>query len=368
VYFPRGQKRLKSIVSKFRRDAACASQSGAEGIAFVTNQELKLAEREKFKNAGAPILVELFHLERITAILDTPGMAATRAQFLDIEADISPPIQLGGHGGRGPGAGGGGGGAMGPESKGGPGGRGGNINLHGAPGEGPGAGGGGAGAIGVGALGAEGGGGGEYLAAMLSPEQLAGVDHFDVQIGKGGVNGPGEDTILNACNASGHVLYSIRAKGGKVGAPAHVPPLSRLPTEDDIRAGLKVTGMLVAEFARCGPDGLWTIVGAGYDWFQPNSNPFRISLPLWLEIETGTIAPATTLDLSLVVLTPNGIQVHEQKQRIVVEASLVRRCRFGTVLEFTGSDPGLWQVHVLAGREVIGRFPFEIRAPSSVTF
>ncbi len=239
VYFPRGQQTSKDIVAKFQHDLAGASQNDAEGIAFVTNQELTLGERENLRETATPMALEFFHLERITAVLDTPGMAKTREQFLDIEADIMPPINLGGQGGSAPGGGGGGGGALGPNAAGGPGGPGGNINLHGTPGKAPGAGGGGAGAIGDRALGGQGGGGGEYVAITLGPEEIgpmSGVHHFELQVGKGGVNGAGEDTVVNLCDEGGHVLRSVVAKGGKAGAPAHVPLPSRSPTDEDLRA------------------------------------------------------------------------------------------------------------------------------------
>lgn len=368
VYFPRGQSGLQNIEAKFRADLGGVLRSGAKGIAFVTNQELTLAEREILKSLAAPVSVELFHLERITTILDTPAMAKTREQFLDIEANSSPSIQLGGQGGAAPGSGGGGGGAMGPNATGGPGGPGGDINLHGAPGKALGAGGGGAGAIGEGAIGGEGGGGGEHVILVLGPDEIgpaSGVHHFDIQIGKGGVGGPGEDTILNLCDEGGNVLRSIVAKGGKMGKPPYVPLPSRLPTEDEIKAGLRVTGMFLAGFIRRGRDGLWTIVDGGWDWIQVETNPFRVSLPVLIEVNTGTVEPTTVLDLKLAVCNPKGFQVLEQRQPVLVEDSLVRRSRIAVVLEFSGSQSGLWQVHIFAGPEIIGTLPIEIRATAN---
>ena len=74
--------------------------------------------REDIKTLATPTVVELYHLERITAILDAPGMAKIREQFLDIEAESPPSIYLGGEGGLGLGSGGGGG-ASGPDATGG---------------------------------------------------------------------------------------------------------------------------------------------------------------------------------------------------------------------------------------------------------
>jgi hypothetical protein len=366
VYFPRGQQTFNAIKAKFEDDLAGARGTSADGIAFITNQELTLGQREDIKTLAMPTAVELFHLERVTTILDTPDMATIRQQFLDIEAESPSAIHLGGQGGGAPGAGGGGGGAIGSNATGGSGGPGGDINLDGTPGKPPGAGGGGAGAVGEGAVGGEGGGGGEYVSVTLGPDEIgpeSRFHHFEFQVGKGGVGGPGEDTILNLCDKDGHVLRSAIAKGAKAGAAPYLPPPSRSPTDDDLKAGLKVSGILAAEFIRL-REGLWTVVDGGWDWVQTGTDPFRVPLPLLVEIETGTIRPGTILDLKLVVRRPDGFQVHEQEQAVTVHDSLVRRSRFGATLEFSGSQPGLWRVQVIAGHEVIGEFPIEIRAPA----
>jgi len=95
VYFPRGQQTFADILVKFRSDLQAAQALGSEGLAFVTNQELRLGERRSL-NAEWPDRVELFHLERVTAVLDTPEMAETRKQFLGIET-----VGRGGDGGSG---------------------------------------------------------------------------------------------------------------------------------------------------------------------------------------------------------------------------------------------------------------------------
>jgi hypothetical protein len=362
VYFPRGQQIFKDIKAKFEGDLAGARRNSAEGIAFITNQEFRLSEREDIETLAAPTITELYHLERITTILDAPAMAKVREQFLDIGEENPPAIDLGGRGGEALAAGGGGGGAIGSNATGGRGGPGGNINLHGTPGKAPGAGGGGVGAVGEGAVGGEGGGGGEYVSLELGPDEMgpgSGFHHLDFRVGKGG----GEDTIVNLCDEDGYVLRSIVAKGGKEGAPPYVPPPSRSPTNEDLKAGLKVTGILAAEIIRLKAEFL-TIVEGGWDWLENNSNPFRVTLPLFVELETGTIDPGTILDLKLVVRNPDDFQVHEQQQAVTVNDTLVRRSRFNVALEFSGSQSGLWRVQVLAGRQVIGEFPIEIRVPA----
>lgn len=93
VYFPRGQQSFKDITAKLVSDVEKAKSKDPKpaGVAFVTNQELRLAEREELAKVGGDTAVELCHLERITSILDRPHMAGVREQFLGIPAG-PPPI------------------------------------------------------------------------------------------------------------------------------------------------------------------------------------------------------------------------------------------------------------------------------------
>ena len=92
VHFPRGQQSLAATQAKFINDVAGAKANDVNGIAFVTNQELTLAQREMLAKAGGALEVELFHLERVTMILDQPSMAPVRKQFLGIESRDLVPI------------------------------------------------------------------------------------------------------------------------------------------------------------------------------------------------------------------------------------------------------------------------------------
>ncbi|WP_449416601.1 hypothetical protein [Phormidium nigroviride] len=90
VYFPRGQQNFGNIKKKFHDDLKGVKSNKADALAFVTNQELLLSEREELRQAAQPIPVELFHLERITAILDKPEMNGVRKQFLQIDFKDEP--------------------------------------------------------------------------------------------------------------------------------------------------------------------------------------------------------------------------------------------------------------------------------------
>ncbi|HEY8269860.1 MAG TPA: hypothetical protein VIG33_03165 [Pseudobdellovibrionaceae bacterium] len=85
VYFPRGKQSLKDIKGKFLEDLPGVQKNGADGIVFVTNQELTLGERDDIKALAEEAHCEIYHLERITTLLDTPNMHAVRKQFLDID-------------------------------------------------------------------------------------------------------------------------------------------------------------------------------------------------------------------------------------------------------------------------------------------
>jgi hypothetical protein len=86
AYFPRGQKTFSEIKKKLNGDLKDIDSKNVDGIAFVTNQELKLGERQKLKdNIGEGIEIDIFHLERIASILDRPRCYGIRLEFLDIE-------------------------------------------------------------------------------------------------------------------------------------------------------------------------------------------------------------------------------------------------------------------------------------------
>lgn len=84
-YFPRGQQNIAGITAKFMKDLEGVPKNGAKGLAFITNQEIILAERDDFTKRAAPIFLDLFHLERIVSILDSPQFYGIRLEYLDIE-------------------------------------------------------------------------------------------------------------------------------------------------------------------------------------------------------------------------------------------------------------------------------------------
>jgi hypothetical protein len=93
AYFPpSGQQTPAKIKKKLLHDIKGAKAHGAAGIAFVTNQEITLADREDWEQLDPELKVELFHLLRVTQILNEPQYAQTREEFLDIIG--GPPAML----------------------------------------------------------------------------------------------------------------------------------------------------------------------------------------------------------------------------------------------------------------------------------
>lgn len=85
AYFPRGQKSFSEIKGKFKNDLKGIETNKVSGMVFVSNQELNLGERRELKKLGKPNTIEIYHLERIANILDTPENYGIRLEFLDIE-------------------------------------------------------------------------------------------------------------------------------------------------------------------------------------------------------------------------------------------------------------------------------------------
>ena len=88
VYFATTeQKSFKVIKDKFAKDLVGAIKNDANGIVFVCNQKLsemeriELSEMAKDKGLGA----DIFHIEKLVHILNTPEMYGVRYDFLGIE-------------------------------------------------------------------------------------------------------------------------------------------------------------------------------------------------------------------------------------------------------------------------------------------
>jgi hypothetical protein len=355
VYFPRGQKEWITIREKFLRDLEGAKSSGGVAIAFVTNQELRLAERRELAELATPLLVELYHLEKLTAILDSPAMSAVRKQFLDFDLDDEPTLILGGQGGMAPGAGGGGGAAIGTNARGGDGGKGGRTSLRGQDGQTPGAGGGGGGAMGEHAQGGEGGEGGEIVSAWLRGEDLPPT--VKITPGRGGKGGEfGGDGAQGEDSAFGDLL---RAKGGRGGRAGHVG-VRRPANVEDISAGLQVCSIYLAECVHM-KQGLLYLLGAGWEHYQVPHLPFELQWPLICSVSLGRFEERVSLEMTFVVTAPTGIVASRQAELLYTgEPRSVRRPNVMTALKFTAAEEGIWRISILSGEIPLAEMPIEI--------
>lgn len=85
VYFPRGQQEFPDIKAKFIHDLEGVKKNNSYGLAFITNQELRLSERKVLSEIEPEIDTQIYHLERISTLLNTPPYYGVRMEFLDIE-------------------------------------------------------------------------------------------------------------------------------------------------------------------------------------------------------------------------------------------------------------------------------------------
>ena len=85
AFFPNGQQDFKKIKVKFTSDLAGVKRNNVRGLSFITNQELSIGERQALNKIAKPITVDIYHLERISSILDRPENYGIRLEYLDIE-------------------------------------------------------------------------------------------------------------------------------------------------------------------------------------------------------------------------------------------------------------------------------------------
>jgi hypothetical protein len=72
AYFPPTPVSFKDIRKKFLGDLKGVDSNSAQGIAFFVNQPVTSTERKTLVDAALPKVVEIFHLERMRAMLDAP--------------------------------------------------------------------------------------------------------------------------------------------------------------------------------------------------------------------------------------------------------------------------------------------------------
>ncbi|WP_084597845.1 Fic family protein [Micromonospora chokoriensis] len=81
VYFPPTQPSFTTIRKKFVRDRKGVEPNGASGFIFFINQYLTVGQRAALRAAGGPD-DEIFHLERMRHLLDSPIGYGLRLEYL----------------------------------------------------------------------------------------------------------------------------------------------------------------------------------------------------------------------------------------------------------------------------------------------
>ena len=83
-YFPRGQQKFAQIKKKINDDLKGVIKHNSDGFVFVTNQEISVKEREILSKLNPGKDTEIYHIERITSLLNSPICYGVRLEFLDI--------------------------------------------------------------------------------------------------------------------------------------------------------------------------------------------------------------------------------------------------------------------------------------------
>ena len=82
-YFPKRTKTFKQIKDKFLDDLNGITKNRVDGMVFITNQEITISKRRELEGL-TKFNVDIFHLERIVNILNSPHSYGARQEFLDI--------------------------------------------------------------------------------------------------------------------------------------------------------------------------------------------------------------------------------------------------------------------------------------------
>jgi fido (protein-threonine AMPylation protein) len=84
AFFPPTLPTFKEIKDKFIHDLAGLAANNADAITFFVNQYLTIGEREDLRSQSSSHEVEIYHLERIRNLLDSPKGCGIRLEYLRI--------------------------------------------------------------------------------------------------------------------------------------------------------------------------------------------------------------------------------------------------------------------------------------------
>lgn len=84
AYFPPTESTFTEVRNKFLNDFDGIAANGGEGFAFFTNQRLTLLQRDELMSLAGETSVEIYHLERIRNLLDSPKGCGIRLEYIRI--------------------------------------------------------------------------------------------------------------------------------------------------------------------------------------------------------------------------------------------------------------------------------------------
>jgi fido (protein-threonine AMPylation protein) len=93
-FFPPTKQTVKEVIEKFEHDLGGVIKNKANGIVFFTNQPLTPGERTKFLQKAKPHDAEVYHVERIRGILDSPKGYGARLEYLRIAMETEEQISF----------------------------------------------------------------------------------------------------------------------------------------------------------------------------------------------------------------------------------------------------------------------------------
>ena len=84
VFFPPTPQTHAKVAKKFKADLKGARKNRVQGFIFFVNRSLSPGERAQLISHAKDIAVEIYHLERIRTLLDSPKGCGVRLEYLRI--------------------------------------------------------------------------------------------------------------------------------------------------------------------------------------------------------------------------------------------------------------------------------------------
>lgn len=92
VYFPPTHQNFSGIKDKFKHDLEGVGKNSANAFAFFVNQPLTPGERLQLIDKARPFRTEIYHLERIRGVLDSPKGYGLRLEYLRISMSTDEQV------------------------------------------------------------------------------------------------------------------------------------------------------------------------------------------------------------------------------------------------------------------------------------